>query len=192
MSKYFSGLFVACLAISFATQVNMRTIEGTRREIGPEQEPVEVVDFRIGKAVVKQNVSFIAGDNWVSELETTIKNRSQHVIVNLAITFEMPSEERFAKIPIAWMGEGQCDYAATPSGMSIKPGESLTIKFNKNEQIETGYKKWKKTLVDNGISSIDKVRPVIEGVLFEDGRRWSRGYYLKKNPDDPNRWDVIR
>ncbi len=191
MIKLISILFICCHLIYAAPQLRMRTIENTKRESGPEPAPVEIVGLRVGNAAVKQNVAFVAGDDWISELETTIKNRSQSTITNLVITFEMPSNSQFANIPIAWLG-GQCNYAATPSSISIKPDETITIKFNKDEQVAASYKKWRKTMADNGISSIEQVRPIIDGVLFEDGRRWSRGYFLKKNSDDSKRWDVIR
>jgi hypothetical protein len=169
------GLF---LSMAASAQTQERTIN----------EPLQITKLEVGGKEVKFNRGFNAeGDDWFRGLAVSVKNTSSRTIhfIDLGLTFEssgggdMPSEDHLlygCQPPPSGADAPQCDQPP------LKPNEVATLILQSYEETRTFLNATGKPQNINGFELS------IGEVIFADGRMWSGGQTLKRDPSSPNRW----
>jgi hypothetical protein len=158
-------------------------------------EPLELVDLKVGEQVIKvetatrskpndtglDHLSFKERDGWFKRVVVRLRNVSGRPIYGAsAHLYFQPSHTRtLYSLPLAGS-------TLLKRGV-LEPGAEIT--FVVSDQA------WSLTadiLNQHGVDpDLAPVKFSIDIVRFSDDLQWSRGNLLRRDPDDPNRWNVI-
>lgn len=182
ISALLIGLFVPA---AVPAQAQERTI----KRVKWHDEPLEITKLEVKGKEISFNRSFDAeGDDWFRDLTVSVKNVSGQAIhfIDLGLTFEpggggdIPSQDHLLYgCPPRFSGEAdapKCDQSP------LKPNETATLALQ-------DYEGTRRFLNETGKpQNINGFEVSIGEVIFADGRMWSGGQILKRDPNDPNRW----
>ena len=177
------GLFVSVAVASAQTQ------ERTIKLVKWRNEPLEITKLEVKGKEISFNHSFKAeGDDWFRGLAVSVKNVPSQTIhfIDLGLTFEsggdggIPSRDHLLygcqPPPSSEADAPKCDQPP------LRPYETATL-------VLEDYERTRRFLDETGKpQAINGFEVSIGEVIFADGRMWSVGQILKRDPGDPNRW----
>ena len=163
------------------------------------KEPLELVDLKIRENSVKDkiksklkdnanqsrvdNVRFREKNDWFKNVKIRLRNISGRPIYGLDVTllFKAPNLQVGFR---ASLKESQTrDLKHRP----LQPGEEIDLGVD-----DGSLGQMLAYMYQNGVDANQStVRLAVEGVSFGDDFGWRKGALMRRNPDDPKRWDVV-
>ena len=152
--------------------------------------PIGVVEFSNQASAFQPGQTAVMGEDWLTGLEVSIKNKSDKVITHAVLKLCVPNsqiEAREQTEPCASVAFGEFYQLAKGSPtIRINPGEVARSTFS-----ETSVNSMKGLAEANGTTSLDQLVVEVDRVLFEDLTLWDKGHFLRQHPRDPRTWVVI-
>jgi hypothetical protein len=164
-------------------------------------EPLELVDLKIGQNSVKKsikfkskvngsqwkedNVKFKESENWFKHVQVRLRNTSGRPIYSLQVSIfflvNSPSLRMAFELPLRPMQTRNLKQQA------LQPGEEIDLAVTENSFNEA-MEKTKQYGVD-----ANQVQPFlsVERVLFSDDIMWDKGTLMRRDPNNPNRWNAV-
>lgn len=161
-------------------------------------EPLEFGNLSIRNAKItpgrKFNAASLAarsaaqGTDWLDNLEFNLKNRSDKQITYIVFELQFPDTEvsgplmvyRELSTGVPSRASGGPLRSDDESPLALKPGDTTTVKLSAKhlERIKhfIGLRNFR-------LSEMNTVVVKILVVTFDDGMKWSSGYYMKPNPN---------
>jgi hypothetical protein len=132
-------------------------------------------------------------EDWLENLEFTIKNKSDKQITYIGISIQFPETEVNGPIMIhnSHIGihpKGPAEPVRQSTPLAIAPGD--TVGFNLSSQQLTLMKDFL-ALKKFQLSGLNKAVIRIETVIFEDGIMWSAGHYFRPSSSAPGGYTRI-
>lgn len=160
-----------------------------------ENSPVGIVSMTKNGQAITMEQQFQGGDDWLKGLEVVLENKFSktitHIVVSIAVddtTGRLAPDgiSRVAKIVshVAIIGSPTYIKDTEPT-FHLLPGERHTVQFN-----EKSYEQLVNHLTELRMSMPDQAEIRIHTVMFDDDTKWSFGHMLRRNPQDPNKWDL--
>ena len=160
-------------------------------------EPVKIKTIKVKGKHVRLNQKFSEGNDWLKGLTVSLENTSQQPIVyiKVEILFRRPkgvknSEQTPSYLYPLFFGEMPAPGASsqTGAGKRLLPGESVDFVLPEDEHLHI-----KTALESLGFpAEITKATIAIGAVVFADGTMWSADAILRPDPNNPEKWDVIK
>ena len=158
-------------------------------------EPLEIVDIRIGEQSVKDKVStksrrngvgldsvkFKEKNGWFKRIRVRLRNVSGQSIYGLRayLYFKPPTAQNLFSLPLVRFREKK--------GGPLQPGDEIELLVN--DQV------WNPTadLFNQYGANPDAatVTLSVESVTFGDDIQWNRGHMLRRDPSYPNKWKAV-
>lgn len=187
------AVFLALSASLFAgtTQDKERTIS---KEMW-RAEPVKIKVIKIKGKPIRLNEKFSEGDDWLKGVTVNLENTSKKPIVyiKVEILFRRPqgvknSEQTPNYLYPLFYGQIPPPGASTqPAQKRLMPGESVELALPEDEHLHI-----KTMLEELGFpAEITKATLAIGDVVFDDGTMWSADAILRRDPANPEKWNVV-
>jgi hypothetical protein len=137
-------------------------------------------------------------EDWIEDLEFTIKNESNKVITSITVQFEFSKqlipEPRLTAPNIAYphtIGpppEATQDEVKYFEPLVLNPGEEFTLRLSTKQ-----FNIIKKALAFNNyqLADMSRIDLRITRVVYNDGISWSNGRNFRKNPNWPGGFEPI-
>jgi hypothetical protein len=201
--KRFSS-FVVLLLVTTPVMVSLMPLvksdsaetKGSPRKLSKlnyKNEPVKLLDVRVGNKPVKFGEDFEDQDDWLADLSLRFKNNTDKTIAYISVglrIWDISNPQLRLNFPLT-LGR---DISFTPprapsmpivSNASFRPQARLLIKFYDDKYLR--LKEVTKRLNFNGVG---EVKIAIDRVVFEDGTMWQFGTMMYRDPKNPNNWLV--
>ncbi|HVG33727.1 MAG TPA: hypothetical protein VM911_11620 [Pyrinomonadaceae bacterium] len=158
------------------------------------KEPVEIVGVKTEGHAVNFGGAFAAREDWLKGLTLNLKNISDKPIVYIAIDVRvdgtvMPRRRSAVTMAYGQRPPGPAGTPGSPAQRSIAPGESVEIVLTDALYDDL------RTLVQQDASDIsralDKAELKIDFIIFGDDSAWGNGRKLRRDPNNPNKWDAL-
>jgi hypothetical protein len=158
------------------------------------KEPVEIVGVKTAGQAVKFGGAFKASEDWLKGLTLNLKNISDKPIVYIAVDVRvdgtvMPRRRSAVTMAYGQRPPGPAGTPGSPAQSSIAPGESVEIVLTDALYDDL------RTLVQQDGSDIsralDKAELKINFVIFGDDSAWGNGHKLRRDPNNPTKWDAL-
>jgi len=162
-------------------------------------EPLELVDLKLGQVSVKNgikfkskediskwgldNVKFKDKDDWCKKVKVRLRNLSGSPIYGLSASlyFKHPGLRMLFALPLT----------VTPSRdlkkQPLQPRGEIDL-----EVTEESFNQTMLSMKQYGVDPY--VLPTslsVDGVIFSDDFEWSRGTFLRRDPNNPGKWDAV-
>ena len=183
----------ACAQVQ-AQQPGQRTVRQYPAEPG-SQSPLEVVSVKVKGEAVEPGRPFTGGDDWLAGLTIKLKNVADKPIsfVDRRLLFPTPAGDKRKSVGLlgllrygCWPGY-PCYPDASGSDKQILPGQTQDI-----ELTEEAYKRLESSLAQLGARTpVESAEFEIDSAFFDDDTRWSRGFILKRDPAEPNKYKTV-
>jgi hypothetical protein len=183
------GLGLPAVTHTYSQQKRERVIE---KPFQPN-EPMDLEDVQVRgtlnvKESVKVGTKFHGDEDWLKGLTVELKNKSGKSIVYAEVFVYVPTSETEDK-PIRL----SLRYGAFPvfetdtSSQLILPAGSITLALSDDEYDQA------KGLLREKNASLDfsRVEMRIGMVIFDDGTAWKNGRALRRDPNNPKKWNVV-
>jgi hypothetical protein len=195
----FTSLLLPVFAV--AQEAQERTIKKTHWRSG---EPVKIAKLKIKGRPVGIDQKFLEDDDWLKGFTISIKNTSKKTITAITIDLNFPrpqddwsqqlqdetSEEKLSYSYPLQYGYLPFFEKTTPGpGIPpfIKPGEAVEIKLS-----DETYSYLKERLKKQDYpTSIKEIIVTLRSVAFDDDTMWHSGMEIRRNPNDPKKWDRV-
>lgn len=186
---------IAVLVLSMAVGFTWPTVEArtqgtirTLEKVHLKNEPVEIVEIKVGTKRISLSQGFMADGDWVSNLSIKVKNLSEKQIVRIELELEFPEVTRNGDVLLLPMRYGQL-----PGVEDSGPKEEGLVGPNEFVEIGVGgdsYGGIKNLLTDGGRNPglVTKARVQVAAVIFADGTAWRLGFNLIRDPKDPRHY----
>jgi len=132
---------------------------------------------------------FSGNDDWLKGSEIVFENKFSKTITYFDVEVSVPDPTgRVAGVvtPIAHIGSPTIFQGTLPT-FSLLPGELHILKVD-----EKAFAIFEHRMVERGARIPDHVDIRVNTVMFEDDTMWRFGKMLRRDPADPNKWDVIQ
>jgi hypothetical protein len=162
-------------------------------------EPLELVDLKIGENSVKErirpkiknnnsrlgmdNVKFKEKNDWFKNVKVRLRNISGRPIYGLDVSllFRPPNLEVGFRVSVK---ESQ---TKNLKSHPLEPGEELDLGVDNHS-----LKLMLDQMLQNGVDANQStLRLSVDGVSFGDDFGWRKGSLMRRNPADPKKWDVV-
>ena len=162
-------------------------------------EPLELVDLKLGQISVKNgikfkskediskwgldNVKFKDKDDWCKKVKVRLRNLSGSPIYGLSASlyFKHPGLRMLFALPLT----------VTPSRdlkkQPLQPRGEIDL-----EVTEESFNQTMLSMKQYGVDPY--VLPTslsVDGAIFSDDFEWSRGTFLRRDPNNPGKWDAV-
>jgi hypothetical protein len=183
---------ICCFSYPIAAQeANKRVIKKLADGANP---PVAITDIRVNGQNVSFDKEFLAGDDWMLTLTFTVQNKSRKRILfaNVNLFFKHPpgSKQPMALFDLISYGNYALTNRPQKPGeptIGLAPGESVDIGFSAQSFVDL-----KRFLSDLGFSpSVKQVEFRLGSIIFDDETMWNTGSWLRRDPSEPSRWNVV-
>lgn len=175
--------WVAWLGVAAQPQETARTLE----KVPLKNEPVEIAEAKVGSKSVSLGQSFIANNDWLSDLSFKVKNLSAKPIVRIEVELQFP-EVAFHKGGFVL----SIHYGQVPDLPDSGPKEQVPVEPNETVQMQLDsdtHGGLKSILTANGRTfGVTKARVRFSMIIFADGTAWRNGFLLDRDPNNPRRW----
>ena len=179
----FGGLTSTLIGASFPQEREKALTNGSF-----ENSPLEIVSVTKNGQKLGIAQKFSGNDDWLKGLEIILENKFSKTITFVVITIGVPDTTgRVANIrtTIATIGSPTTAKDTKPN-FYLLPGGRHTIQID-----EKSYERLYKRLTERGMRIPDQAEIRIEYVMFDDDTMWRFGSMHQRNPQDPDKWDVI-
>lgn len=156
-------------------------------------EPIEIVNIRIKGKLLELNprnktTKLKGDDDWLRGFSVKLKNTSNKPIIYLDINvwFTEPKTPEPILVYSLTYGDPPLPKNAKKT-IPLMPGEEteLSISDKSYEQVKFQLESTAKP----SITTAKKAGIVIQSAYFNDDTGWSTGVMLRRDPDDPRKWN---
>lgn len=195
-SNNLSGRILTAAILFILLPVSMMAQEKERmlkKESSPN-EPVEIKRLKVKGQDVSLEQKFLADDDWLRGFTVKIKNISNQYIMFVEVTVDFVRPEDQAdqpplSIPLSY------GYKPQPPGAPALPDKPRSIAPNETIELTLSDKRYEMAvgLLKHLKYSQNVKEAVLEisEVIFDDESMWRGGRLLRRDPNDPDRWNVI-
>ena len=196
--KYPQSLIAATLILTLL--LIPEVISGQQRQnrslkkIPWPNEPVKLTKIKVKGAVVELDKDFLAEDDWLNGLTISVKNTSGKAIVFISISIRLirPATQNTVQQQPSYRHE--LKYGIEPSSQSlpnepkpIKPGEIVDIVLSAED-----YDNIRMILKQLDYSAgVRQAQVVINTIIFDDDTMWKGGGILRRDRNNPKKWNPI-
>ena len=160
-----------------------------------KEQPIELVSSEVGDKLLDNENKILADEYWLKNLELNLKNTSTKTIVYIKVFLQIEAQGKMQyplRIPLTF---GQAPLPKTLKSSNDKTSDAAKI-LKSNESTKLSIKSYlfdssNQFIRNNEIKDIEKVKVIFDFIVFDDGTAWSQGQWMRQNPDDDKRWDVI-
>lgn len=182
---------IACFVCAFYTGAAQESQERVVKRLPIEHgEPIAITDIKVNDKSISFDKKFPADDNWLSSLAVSIKNSSDKRILFTSIQLQFTRPARSpGNMSVDDIFYGNWALQMRPPTqdeklVGIAPAETAAISMTAQKFLEL-----KRFLAETGFpDSIERVDIRINSVIFEDDSMWTRGKYLRRDPNNPGSW----
>lgn len=161
------------------------------------EEPLELVDLKVGANSVKggikaksrnrvnqwgrDSVKFRENDGWFKHVKVKLRNVSGRTIYGLraGFHFQQPGQRVLYNLPLTWAKNLERD--------PLQPGDEIDLEVSESV-LGVTLRGIKEDGVDVNLTSVSLS---VDDAYFSEDLKWSRGALLRRDPNDPNRWDDV-
>jgi hypothetical protein len=183
---------VVCLLLSSSAFAQSKSQRAIRKAHIPN-EPLKILEVRVAEQAINLDDSFAGDDDWLKGIRFKVKNLSTSPIVYLEIKLYIPESvtgDYPFLIPITFgqMPSASDDLnALTTVANKLLRDNDVEVAFS-----EEHYKSIKQVLARAGVTkAISDVELRIGMVVFDDGTAWNEGHPMRRDPNNPDRWEVV-
>jgi hypothetical protein len=160
-------------------------------------EPLELVDIKINEKSVRNDVkrkmreniskwgldsvTFDEKEGWFKQIKITMRNVSGQSIYGLkaGLNFQYPGLKILFALPLVW----RRDLKQSP----LKPGDEII--FEVDDQL---FDRAMKRMIPYGAdANRSTVSFSLDDAYFNEDFKWSRGQFMRRDPNNRYKWDVI-
>lgn len=175
-------------AMLFSAAPGMEKRDRVVKRASEEFAVVEVTSVEVDGKPVEAGRKFTASDDWLKGLKIRGKNISDKGIVTIIVelSFEQPGLENF----VYSVAHGVIPRSVEKAGAAtkIKPHETVDIFLS-----ETIHDNLRTLLAERGYpEGVETINVSIGTVAFDDYTLWRHGKFLRPDPHDSTRWQVIK
>jgi hypothetical protein len=162
-------------------------------------EPFELVDLKVRQNSVTDairfksrdnrsqwgfdNVKFKEGDDWLQRVAIRLRNVSGRPIYGLGVSLHFRHQSLRMLFQTFLRQTQTADLKRHP----LQPGDEIDLVVSEASLINT-----MKTMRERGIDPIESsVSLSVDSAIFSDDLHWSRGSFMRKDPNQPNRWFAV-
>lgn len=160
-----------------------------------KEQPIELVSSEVGDKVFDNENKISADEYWLKNLELNLKNISSKTIVYIKVFLQIEAQGKMQYplgIPLTF---GQAPLPKTFKSSNDKNvNENKILKSNESTKLSIKpylFESSNQFIQNNEIKDIEKVKVIFDFIVFDDGTAWSQGQWMRQNPDDDKRWDII-
>lgn len=131
---------------------------------------------------------FSGNDDWLKGVEIVLENKVSKTITFLVITIGVPDTTGGVanlRTTVASIGSPTVIKDTKPD-FHLLPGDRHTIQID-----EKSYERLFNRLTERGMSMPDRAEIRVEYVMFAGDTMWRFGRMHQRNPQDPDKWDII-
>jgi hypothetical protein len=193
-------VIAACLLFGSTGSATKPPAQDTEKLLEIErypEEPLELVDLKVSANSVKggikaksrnrvnkwgrDSVQFKESDGWFTHVKVKLRNVSGRSIYGLraGFHFQRPGQRVLYNLPLAWAKNLERD--------PLQPGDEIDLEVS-GPVLGVTLGKMKEDGVDANLASASLS---VDDAYFSDDLKWSRGSLLRRDPNDPNRWDDV-
>jgi hypothetical protein len=175
---------ISCFCVIGYPQVRDRIIE----KESWRSEPIRIVKLRTKSRDIELRKKFEADDDWLRGFTAIVQNVSDKAIARVVLQLGFPRPDGSSENEITYTtrvtwGQDPRDLKNEPLNL-MQPGEQAEAKL-----VEAKLPTIKSDLRALGYSDkIDRVRLLVDSIIFADGSMWKAGEVLYPDPSDPTRW----
>jgi hypothetical protein len=158
-------------------------------------EPLELVDIKVGEKSLKDNIKIKSRDNiskwgrdnvkfkekdgWFKHLKIRLRNISGRPIYGLraGLDFQPPDQRILFRLPLTWTRELKRD--------PLQPGNEIDLEVN-DLLVSRAMDRMIPYTADANLSLVSFS---LDDAYFSDDLMWSRGVLLRRDPYNPYKWD---
>ena len=182
-------IFILLLSFFCYGQEKMRKIE----KRPTKNEPIELVSAKVKDKFLDKENQVLADKDWLRNLRFDVKNISNKRIVYIDVALQIPKQGRMQYPLLLSLRFGQQPPPEfTDSDIAklkgLEPNQSVKISIDSNN-LEHFITKF---MPENEVENIEQVKYFFDFVVFVDGTAWSRGFFRRRDSNNPNRWKIIR
>jgi hypothetical protein len=151
--------------------------------------PLEIVHISKEGKRLEFDQPFAAEDGWLKGVEFVLENKSAHTITYFSVALSLPNTNGGKypmTIPIAEFGTQSFIKDTKPEKL-LRPASQHTIQISQKM-----YDLVVQLLTQRGRSVPNQAEIKISQIVFDDDTMWREGRLHSRDPQDPNRWNVIR
>jgi hypothetical protein len=148
-------------------------------------EPLKVIKIKAANKSLGFDEQISGADDWLKAAEITVKNISGKDIVFIEIDFNFPetkSSGNEMSFPLRLGSRPGVTNSNPPVVLRSDDEATLSLEGKRYEQLVQFIEH------RHSISAIGKVAVNVGFVIFADGTAWSGGKFLRRDPNNPNRY----
>lgn len=191
-------LAVMGVIVTFTGRASTQPTQDAERTLGIERypnEPLELVDIKVSEQSVKGKIKigprykgqgtdstkFKGEDGWFKNLRVRLRNVSGRPIyrVKALLLFKPSTLQMFFSIPLIHPKESKQE--------PLQPGAEIDLVV-RGDTLNRMMETMQQHSVDANTSSVSIS---VDDAYFSNELKWSRGVLLRRDPNDPNRWNVV-
>jgi hypothetical protein len=151
-------------------------------------EPIRIVKLKTKVGTVELRKKFEDDDDWLKGFTATVQNVSEKAIARVVLRLDFPRPDGASETQVTYTtrvmwGRDPADLKNEALNL-MRPGERVEAKL-----VEANLPNIKSDLKALGYSDqTDRVRLLVDEVIFADRSMWTAGEILYPDPSDPMRW----
>lgn len=183
------GLVVVLTTATLAQQTSERVVEA----MWVREQPVEVIAISNDGQHINFGQKFNAPDDWMSTLKFSVRNTSNKRILYAELRFFFPRPTGSQELPGSFtLFYGKYAISRRPptigeQTVGIVPGEIVEIGFSDQK-----YRDLQTFLKEARFPGVEKTALMLGMVIFDDDTGWYGQESLRRDPNDPTSWLVVR
>jgi hypothetical protein len=190
----------AALLFGYIGHANKSTAQDADKSLDIERypnEPLELVNLKIRDKALKNeikmksknkgngwgrdNVKFKETNGWFKHIKIKLRNISGKPIygIRAGLHFQPPGLRMLFNMPLTWTKSLESD--------PLQPGAEIDLEVS-DQLLNRTLIRMKQYDVDANLSSVSFS---LDDAYFSDDIKWSRGVLLRRDSDDPNKWNPV-
>lgn len=191
-----AALVGSLLANDFFPSLARISVQHLERRIEKKRmpsQPGKITEVKNKKLKFSDEGVVVDDDEWLDGLTVEVKNTSGKAITFIEVALDFPrGENDDPRLPAPLVFPLRYGTREKPDGTtdrpSVKPSETVRLTLSDEEYALLKYH------LSNLYypQSIKKVDITLRTVIFEDDIRWDIGSTMIRDPDNPDRWIIIK
>lgn len=190
----------AGLALDSIGNAHMSSVQDVEKSLDIERypnEPLELVEIKVGEKSLKHDIKFKFKDNvskwgrdtvkfkerdgWFRQVKVRLQNVSGRPIygIKAGLQFEPSGVKMLFSLLMVWNKNLKKE--------PLQPGDEIDLEVTDLE-LERALGRMKEYGVDVNLSTVSFS---LDDAYFSDELMWSRGVFLRRDPNNRNKWDAV-